>query len=286
MPHPDNKPSIARSPISMALPVQNQAALVEKAVPAWVSALQKLERPFELLVVDDASSDDTLTRARSVAARHPEVIVLTHETPRGYGAALRTALEKAKHPLFFYSSLDYPYQTSDLKKLLELIDDVDIVSGVRAARRPPRWYRNWRRVSDLLLRVLIGLRRDPLQGWLGVKQHLYNRLMRTAFGVHLADVECAYKLCRREIFDRLPIQSEGVFVHTEIIAKATFRTLWLDETPIGAQGGVPPEALQVPFRWRDRWRDMRRVFSHPDFGPSPPKAEPAAEAQEAAAPTT
>ena len=53
-------------------------------------------------------------------------------------------------------------------------------------------------------------------------------------------------------FERIPIQSDGLFVHTEIIAKANFMTLWMDEVPIGAQGGVPPAALEIPFNLRER----------------------------------
>src|SRR5262249_1456416 len=150
--------------ISMALPVHNQAALLERAGPAWVNALAKLNRPFEMLVVDDGSSDDTPARADALAGRHSQVAVLRHEAPRGFGAALRTALEKAQKPLFFYTSLDYPYQTTDLRRLLERIDDVDVVSGFRAARRPPTWYRRYRRIADFLLWFLVGLEREPLPG--------------------------------------------------------------------------------------------------------------------------
>lgn len=236
-----------------------------------MTALSKLDRPFEILLVDDGSTDATPDRAQAIAARNPDVTVLTHSSPLGFGAAIRTALAKARHPLFFYTSLDYPYQTTDLRRLLERIDDVDFVSGFRAARRLPRWYARWRRFADLCLRIAIGLRREPLAGWLGVKQHLYNRAMRTLFGVHLDDVESAYKLFRREIFDRIPIQSDGVFIHTEIVAKATFMTLWMDEVEISAQGGVPVDSLTVPFSLRERLPDLRRVLNNPDFGPWPPK---------------
>jgi glycosyltransferase involved in cell wall biosynthesis len=273
MPHPDNKPPIASAPISMALPVRDMAPLVERAVPQWMTALAKLERQFELLLVDDGSGEEGKAKAEALAGRHKEIVLLRHETPKGFGAALRTALGVARHPLFFYSALDYPYQTTDLRKLLERMDDVDVISGFRAARRPPDWYRNVRFVTDILIRVLIGLPREPLSGWLGGKVHFYNRIMRTVFGTQLDDVESAYKLFRREVFERMVIQSDGPFVHTEIVAKANFMTLWMDEVPIGAQGGVPPEALVVPFKMSERWRDLRRVLFQPEF-PAPKKTEP------------
>jgi len=221
--------------------------------------------------VDDGSTDATPARAQTIAARVPELVLLTHDSPKGYGAGIRTALAPARHPLFFYTSLDYPYQTTDLRKLLDRIDDVDFVSGFRAAHPLPRWYARWRRFADLFLRFAVGLKREPLPGWLGTKQLIYNRAMRTLFGVHIDDVESAFKLFRREIFDRIPIQSNGIFVHTEIVAKATFMTCWMDEIEIGAQGGVPVESLTVPFSLSERWKDLRRLLTNPDFGPWPPK---------------
>ena len=98
--------------------------------------------------------------------------------------------------------------------------------------------------------------------------------MRLVFGVHIVDVDSAFKLFRREVFDRIPIQSDGPFVHTEIIAKANFMTLWMDETPIAPSPGAVPESLRNDLRWRDRWQDMKRVLLNADFGPWPLPAQP------------
>src|SRR5262245_44171320 len=173
MPHPDNKPAVSHQPISMALVIRNQAVLVDRALPAWVAALSKLERPFEILVVDDGSNDESAIRAQIVANSHPEVQVLSSGPTLGFGAALRAAIDKARYPLFLYTALDYPYQTSDLRKLLERIDDVDFVSGYRTAVPPPPWLKRVRRVFDLTLRILIGLQREPQPGWLGWKLQCY-----------------------------------------------------------------------------------------------------------------
>jgi glycosyltransferase involved in cell wall biosynthesis len=267
MAHPDGKPDLALAPISMILPVRNQSARIERAVAAWHKTFGALNRPFQILIVDDGSTDDTPARADPIKAQHPEVLWLRHEQPQGFGAALRTALPHVQHPLVFLTALDYPYTTSDLRHLLDRIDSCDLVSGFRAAVQPPGWYRFYRRVVDGLLRILIGLSREPLPGWLGWKVHLYNRLMRTILGVQLDDAESAYKLIRREVFDRFPIQSDGIFALTEIAAKANFTNHWLDEVPIRAQSGVPPEALRIAWSWRERRRDFGRVFRRPEFDP-------------------
>lgn len=231
--------------------------------------MTKLGRPFEILVVDDGSGDDSAKHAEAIAEKHSEVMVLKLEKPEGFGAALRTAVDRSQYPLFFYTSLDYPYQPSDLRALLDRIDDVDLVSGFRKAMAPPPGIRIARRVFDLAVRILVGLERETPPGWLGWKRHCYARWMQTLFGVQLVDVDSAFKLFRREVIASFPIQSNGPFVHTEIIAKANFRNCWLDELPIGAQMGVPKEALAIPFSMSERWRDLRRVFRDPVFSKQP-----------------
>jgi hypothetical protein len=286
MPHPDNKPAIAGAALSVAIPVRNQAEKLTANLSAWTALLGKLERPHEILLVDDGSSDNTVSQAEAFGAKHPALILLRHEQPRGFGAALRTALEKARFPLFFYTSFDYPYKPSDLRKLLERINDVDVVTGFRSAAPIPNGIRTARVIFGLVLRILIGMPPEPLHGWLGTKAHFYSRLVQLFFGVHVGDTDSAFKLFRREIFAQMPIQSEGLFVHVEILAKANFLTCWMDEIPIGAQDGSKLDALVPQIRLRERWPDMQHVFSRPDFGHDPqppvkaetPPAEPAASA--------
>src|SRR5262249_42883783 len=127
-----------------------------------------------------------------------------------------------------------------------------------------------------VLRILIGMPPEPLPGWLGPKAHIHARLMQFFFGVHVGDTDSAFKLFRREIFARIPIQSDGPFVHVEIMAKANFLTSWMDEIRGGAQDGAKRESLLPGISWRERWRDMQRASSRPDFGPAPgPQAAPA-----------
>src|SRR6266404_4481740 len=253
MPHPDNKPPLHDAPISVALMVRNQSPQIDKALASWTGFLNKLEQRFELLVVDDASTDDTPKRVEQFAVKHPEVVLVKQDQQHGIGACLRLALSQAKHPLFFYTALDYPYQPADLQKLLERIDDVDVVNGFRAALPFPPNTALLRGAFNLLVRIFIGLRRESAPGWLGWPLMTYARLMRTFFGVHLLDPDSSFKLCRREIFERIPIQSDGPFVHTEILAKANFLTCWMDEIPIGAQAGSSAEALLPVFSWKERW---------------------------------
>jgi glycosyltransferase involved in cell wall biosynthesis len=232
--------------------------------------LRHLDRPFEILLIDDGSTDETATLAQKLTERNSEIIFIPAPVAHGFGACLRAALARAKYPLFFYTALDYPYAPHELRKLLDRIDDVDLVSGYRSAQPLPTWARVTETIVNLTARILIGLQRDKLAGWLGAKAHWYSWFVSIIFGVHIIDVDSAFKLFRREIFARIPIQSNGVLVHTEIIAKANFITCWMEEIPIGALSGANAESLKLGFSWREHFRGMRRLFSRPDFGPVVP----------------
>jgi hypothetical protein len=130
---------------------------------------------------------------------------------------------------------------------------------------PLRWLgRAWR----LFLRVLLGLGQEPLPGWLGAREHLYRLLCRAVFALRLQDMNCAFRLCRRAIFERIPIQSDGDFVHTELLAKANFLGCYLnDEVTLAYR----PRPGAAPERMR---QDGYRVFAHPAFRPPAPAAQP------------
>ena len=270
MPHPDNKPAISKEPISVALPVLEKANNLESCVRAWLQFLRQLGQPFELILIEDGAIDGTGTPTQALASQNSEIALIPVPTARGFGAALRSALANAHYPLFFYTSLEYPYAPADLRKLLDRIDDVDLVSGYRTALRLPRSARFLQAVINVVTIVLIGLKRDGLPGWLGWKAHAYSWLVRFLLGVHVIDVDSAFKLFRREAFARIPIQSDGILVHAEIIAKANFLNCWMDEIPIGATGGAKTQSLHIPFSWREHFRGMRRLLGRPDFGPVQP----------------
>src|SRR5438874_12142901 len=119
---PHDRPKIAAAPITVLLPAYNQAAGLGGIVNRWHGELGKLDRPFELILIDDASKDDTASVADQVAAGKSSVRVLRHDRRRGYGACLRTGLTAAQFPLVFYTACDYPYVPADLRKLLDAID--------------------------------------------------------------------------------------------------------------------------------------------------------------------
>jgi glycosyltransferase involved in cell wall biosynthesis len=261
MPELTPLPPIADQPISVVLLAHNEEPHLEAVLAEWVALLDGLNRDYELLLVDDGSTDRTAAIAEQLAAGFPRLRVLRHEAHQGQGAALRTGLAAATKPLLCCATADRQYEPADLKLLLAEIDKVHLVSGFRRWQLAPlaaRWLgRAWR----LFLRVALGLTLEPLPGWLGGREHLYRLLCRVVFALRLQDMNCVFRLCRRDIFARIPIQSAGDFVHTEVLAKANFLGCYMnDEVPITYR---PCEGLV-----RERmWLDAKRVLSRPDFGP-------------------
>src|SRR5438128_2477253 len=131
MPEPPQLPPIATQPISILLLAQSDRPGVEEALGGWIGYLNTLERPYELILVDDALFD----RTNELAQRHPEIRVLRDPARRGVGAALRLGVAAANHPLLFHAPCDGQYQPKDLRLLLDEIDNTHAVVGYRVGRR-------------------------------------------------------------------------------------------------------------------------------------------------------
>jgi hypothetical protein len=277
MDEPAERPKIAREPISLALPVRDQSAALEAGVTAWVNFLNGLARPYELLVLDDGSRDDTPAKLDALAGRYPRLRVLRHFDPRGFGAAIRTALGVAQYPLFAVTTLDFPYAPADLKKLLDRIDDVDLVNGYRADAAPPDWIRQVGQAYRVALQVLCGLPTRPPLGWRGWANVRYSWTCRLLFGLRVQDIDSGLKLFRRAFLARIPIQSDGPFVFAEVLSKANFLGAFMDEVPIAEQPGPFPAVPMSPVKGARSLRaELGRVFNRPDFGPYVPEPTPTA----------
>lgn len=278
---------IVSQPLSVVLLTRNQAAHLEGLLAAWVTFLNGLDREYELIVVDDGSTDGTGELAEKLAAGYRRVVVRRHERTQGEGAALRTALAIAHHPLLFYTLGDPHYQPADLGKLLRKrpdphkpdweIDHVHILSGLRGGQRIPWPWRILGRLWRILLRVMFAHTPPPLPGWLGWKRHAAALLVRILFGVRYRDVACPFRLLRRDIFARIPLQSAGPFVHVEILAKANYLGLMMGEEVPLEPGRYPPLTTPMSREERRQLRaDAWRVIRHPEFASANSFSEPEA----------
>lgn len=227
---------IGRS-VAIVLPAYNEEENIARQVESVDSVCRDLQfDDWEILVVDDGSRDGTRAVCEGLKPRYPKLKLLIHEVNRGYAQALRTGFTSAVMPLVFYTDADNQFDVRELKNFLPAIEDYDLVCGFRIYRFDP--------FTRLVL------------SW------GYNLLVRLIFRIRVRDVDCAFKLFRREIFDRIHIESKKFFVDTEILAKAA--KLGLKMTEIGVrhyprtagQSTVRPSHVistlgEIVTMWRD-----------------------------------
>jgi glycosyltransferase involved in cell wall biosynthesis len=251
--------------LTFVLPVFDQEKTLGRTVSTWVSALNALNRPYEFLIVDDGSVDGTKSQAEVLATRTARVRVLSHPEHKGYGACVRTALEAATQPLFFYTSADPGWAAADLARMLKSLGfkdeytgkQVEIVNGHRRGKVLPKWRKWLNRLYRWFVRVAFGYLPEPPKGWLGSAENRYWWKCRLLFGIRVGDINSKFKLFRRSVFDRIAIQSDGEFVHAELLAKANFLGCMMDEIVL-ADHQVPPPLPDVN-------KELRRVFRNPRF---------------------
>lgn len=191
--------------ISAVLPAYNEEENVEIATTRMAEVLRSLDlRDWEVIVVDDGSVDRTGEILDRLAADDPEHIRVIHHSPnKGYAEALKSGFTSARHQLIFYTDSDNQFDVRELKNLLPLVENADIVCGFRIYRFDP------------LTRLVMS--------W------GYNLLVRMIFRINVRDIDCAFKLFRREVFDRITIESKKFFVDAEILAKARHLRMRLAE---------------------------------------------------------
>jgi glycosyltransferase involved in cell wall biosynthesis len=194
--------------LSIVLPAYNEEENIARQVEAVDAVCRDLHfDDWEILVVDDGSRDGTRAVCEALKASYPKLRLLVHEVNQGYAKALRTGFTSAVMPIVFYTDSDNQFDVREIKNFLPAIEDYDLVCGFRIYRFDP--------FTRLVL------------SW------GYNLLVRVLFRIRVRDVDCAFKLFRREIFDRIHIESKKFFVDTEILAKAA--RLDLKMTEIGVR---------------------------------------------------
>jgi glycosyltransferase involved in cell wall biosynthesis len=182
--------------ISLFFPAYNEAENVGGTIEKSLAILEPLGCQYEIIIVDDGSRDQTAAIVRKYAAVNPNVILRRHEINRGYGAALQTGLQSCSRGLIFFSDCDLQFDLAELHSLIEIMQRDPAVDGVIG-------YRIKR--ADPLIRKLNAF------GW-----KMWSRLL---FGIKVRDIDCAFKLFKREVFTDIRIESTGALINVEILAK-------------------------------------------------------------------
>jgi glycosyltransferase involved in cell wall biosynthesis len=189
--------------LSIFFPMWNEELYLHRAVRAAKEISEQLLGDkeigdYELIVIDDASTDRTGEYADDLAAVDTHVRVVHHQRNRKLGGSIKSGFAAATGDLVLYTDADLPFDMEELPRAVRLLRDyeVDIISAYR-----------FDRTGEGSLRA--------------VYTFVYNGLIKALFGVKVRDINFAFKLCRRRIFDHIELKSEGSFIDAELVIRAT-----------------------------------------------------------------
>lgn len=215
--------------LSLFYPMYNEEGNIEEAVRRAFAVLPRYAERFEVILVDDGSRDATGEIADRLAAETPSLRVVHHPTNLGYGAALASGIRAASCAWIFYTDGDNQFDLDEIRLLLPLRGEHEIVTGYRIDRRDP-WFRK-------------------LNAW------AFNLAVRFLFGIACRDVDCAFKLYRAEIFREMELISRGALIDVEIFARARRRGARIAEIGVhhyprtaGRQTGANPAVVLRALR--------------------------------------
>jgi glycosyltransferase involved in cell wall biosynthesis len=230
--------------LSIVIPAYNEEANVAEAVRRVSKAAKELGLEYETIVVNDGSRDHTGAIVRELQATLPNLRLVERFPNRGYGGALKTGFAAATKELIAFVPADNQFDFGEIRLLLDrLAPDVMMVSGRRVDRK------------DNLIRKINGF------GW--------NLVVRILFGYLITDIDCGFKVFRREILDHIHMESNGAMIDTEMLAELRARYYKIAEVPVthlprvagsptGANLKVVIRAFRDLFRFRLRlWRELR-----------------------------
>lgn len=182
---------------------KNVARVVKKAIPI----AKKVSEKWEIIIVDDGSSDKTLFIAKELAKKDSHLRIVTHTPNRGYGAALKEGLRAARYDLIAFTDGDGQFDFSQVDRFIDKIEKADLVIGFRKKR----YDHPYRHILMNLLKI-----------WDFV-----------FFGFYFRDIDCGFKMFRKDALSKImPLLSEGAMITTEILARAKRANLKIVEVEV------------------------------------------------------
>jgi glycosyltransferase involved in cell wall biosynthesis len=235
--------------LSVFFPAYYDENNIDKVVHSAVKVLEEMQlKDYEITIIEDGSPDGTAAVADALARQYARVKVIHHASNLGYGATLREGFSTARLDYVFYTDGDNQFDLRELSKFVAMIPFSDITVGFRKKKQ----YSFYRKVTSLV----------------------YNYVLRWFFEIDYVDIDCAFKLFRRDLFDKITIKSQDAFIDAEIMIKAYL--LGYTSTEIGVRhlprvDGIstaarPSVVLKTirdiyQFRKEYKWARLSRVLT-------------------------
>jgi glycosyltransferase involved in cell wall biosynthesis len=233
---------VGRPSISAFFPAYNDAGSIGDLVRTVDATLREVTDDWEIIVVNDGSTDGTQAILEGIAKENPRLRVVRHEVNRGYGGALQSGFRAATKELVFYTDGDGQYDPAELVGLVRALEDsrTDVAQGYKIARQDP------------LHRVVIG--------------RLYHLVVRTAFGLRVRDVDCDFRLIRRSALDGVELTARSGAICVELVRKVQDGGASFVEVPVhhyprrhGQSAAFRPKQVAAMLRDLGRlWWRLRR----------------------------
>jgi glycosyltransferase involved in cell wall biosynthesis len=228
--------------LSVFFPFYNEEENIRPVVEKAINVLDNLKLSnYEIIMVDDGSKDGTKQIAEELVKKYPRLKLVAHKKNQGYGAALISGFRAATGDYVFFSDGDSQFDFVEIKKLLRHIPECDVVIGYRSPRHdsPVRLLNAW--------------------GW--------NVLNRIFFGLKVKDIDCAFKLFKRELVLDLPIISGGAMVTAEMLIRLKEKGVFFKEVPVShfprRQGEATGASWKVIFR---AFKEFYQFYKQDKFG--------------------
>lgn len=204
--------------LTFIIPAYNDEGTIETVVKKTVDVGKKLHIPFDILVINDASSDSTGSILKKISKKYVNLHVITHTQNAGYGATIKELYQKARNTWLFSVPGDYQIEPGEISKLWPRRGGADMIVGWRRLRRDSR----------------VRLRQS----------YIYNQLLRTFLGLPLHDVN-SVRLMRTSLIKAVPLRSSSAFIDAELAIRSIRAGFRVTEIPIlhraragsGASGG-------------------------------------------------
>ena len=215
--------------ISVFLPSHNEEPNVERVVRGFLAELPRVADDYEVIVVNDGSTDKTGTIADRLASENSRVRVVHHEKNRGYGGAVISGIRAARQPYVVLADGDGQFDPKEVESLAAYVPEYDVVVGKRIRR------------ADHLMRRING------KAW--------TMLVRIVLGIEISDIDCGFKLFKREFLDGMELRAHGAMISTELMARVTGRGAKIKEVGVhhlprlaGEQSGANFKVIARAFK--------------------------------------
>jgi len=232
--------------ISIIFPAYNEQDNILESVRNAEKFAVKKKLDYEIIIVNDGSKDQTKQLVLALCKQNKRVKLINHAKNQGYGSTVFDGLKSAKKDLIFFTDSDLQFKIDELDRFFLQINEFDVVIGYRSPR------------SDPFMRIL--------NAW------AWKQLIRVVFGIKIKDVDCAFKLFRRDSISDLYVRSRGAMFSAEMIIKLLSQKKKIKQLPVshyrrmaGSPTGAKPSVIAKAFRELSSVRkELKRDLSQID----------------------